>query len=182
MATTKLMTAEELFELDDDGCRHELIKGVLTSMPPTGEPHSRKLTTLTMYLALFIRDHKVGYGYVGEPGFFITSDPDTVLAPDFAFVRKARADAILDQPGFIRLVPDFVVEILSPSETAVHINAKVSTYLSAGVELIWLVDPHERTVTVHQPGQPTLFLTAEDSIDGGDVLPGFEMSIGELLG
>lgn len=181
MATTKLMTAEELFELEDDGCRHELINGVLTSMAPTGEPHGRNLLALSMHLAIFIKRNDIGYGYVGDPGFFIKLDPDTVLAPDFAFVRKERTAAIEDQPGFIRLAPDFVVEVLSPSERADHINTKVSSYLTAGVELIWLVDPLAQKITVYQADQPTRFLAAEDTIDGGAVLPGFEMRVGDLL-
>lgn len=182
MATMKLMTAEELLELEDDGCRHELIKGVLTSMPPTGEPHSRKLLMLSMHLAMFIKNQDVGYGYVGDPGFFITSDPDTVLAPDFAFIRKERAAAILDQPGFMRLAPDFAVEVLSPSERAAHINSKVNAYLTAGVELVWLVDPRAESITVYQADQPTHFFASEDIIDGGAVLPGFQMRVGDLLG
>lgn len=180
MATTRLMTAEELFELEDDGCRHELINGVVTSAPPAIEPVSRALTRLCLSIGTFIEERQLGYGYVGNPGFFITSDPDTVLAPDFAFIRKERAAAILNQPGFMRIAPDFLIEVLAPSERAIHHFAKLRLYLQAGVQLIWVVFPVERLIAVYAAGGAVTFLREHETLDGGDVLPGFSLAVSEL--
>jgi len=182
MAGTKTMTADELWELEDDGWRHELIRGELVSMPPTGEEHASLMVVLSIELGGFIRRNGLGRAVSGDPGIFVSRDPDVVLAPDFAFTRRERLASEQPLPGFVTIVPDLVVEILSPSERAGHINAKIQEYIAAGVQLLWLVDPPHRSITVYSADEPPRFLAESDVIDGGDVLPGFEIRVGELFG
>lgn len=181
MASTKQLTVDELLELDDDGCRYELMRGELVSMPPTGEAHASLMVTLSIELGGFVRRNGLGRSVSGDPGVILDRTQNLMLAPDFAFTRRERLESEQPSPGFVTIVPDFVVEILSPSERAGHINQKIQEYLAAGVSLIWIIDPPRRSITVYSVDQPTRFLTADDTIDGGAVLPGFQIRVGDLF-
>src|ERR1044072_9156405 len=88
--STALMTAEELLQLPDDGFRYELINGELEKMPPPGPPHGRLAFRLSVLLGQFILDHELGEGFGNDTGFQLTSNPDTVLGPDLAFVTTEK--------------------------------------------------------------------------------------------
>jgi Uma2 family endonuclease len=110
------------------------------------------------------------------------SDRETLLAPDVAFVRKDRVPPEEEQARFARLAPDLAVEILSPSDRMASALAKVSLYLEAGVLAVWLFDPIKRTITVFSPDDAPMRLEENDTLAGGNILPGFSIRVGELLG
>lgn len=177
---TGLLTAEELLDAPDDGLRRELVDGVVRTMSPAGTRHGRAGASLLALMWNHVEDNDLGAVFTAETGFRLSRDPDTVRAPDVAFVRAERV-AETDVPGFPDLVPDLVAEVVSPGDRASEVTAKALAWLDAGVRLVWLVDRPTRSVTVHSPGA-TRVLREHDVLDGGDVLPGFALPLARLRG
>lgn len=175
-----LVTAEELLDVPDDGLRRELVDGVVRTMAPAGAMHGRAGADLLFEVMVHVRANSLGAVYTAETGFRIARDPDTVRAPDVAFVRADRV-AEADVPGFPDLAPDLVAEVVSPGDRATEVTAKALAWLDAGVRLVWLVDRPTRSVTVHSRGA-TRVLRDDDVLDGGDVLPGFTLPLSRLWG
>jgi Uma2 family endonuclease len=182
MVTNKLLTAEDLWEMEDDGCRHELINGELISMPPTNEKHGVFMWRLSGLLFAHYRDYPEFLCFVGDTGILLKREPDIVLAPDISVVRSDRLPPEFPHHRFSNTIPDLAIEIISPLERAGQIGAKVDAYLESGARLIWLVNPMHRSVTVHSPDHHTYILEGEDVLDGGEVLPEFELPLRELFG
>jgi Uma2 family endonuclease len=180
MATTRLMTAEELEEMPDDGQQYELMRGELVTMAPAGRRSGKLGMEIGSSLLVHVKNNGIGEVYGADTGFILSRNPDVVLAPDASFVRLERLKDV-GEDGFLPLAPDLAVEVISPSERAGHISAKVSEYLHAGVRLIWLVDPRRRIVTVYTPTHAARVLRIEDVLDGGDVLPGFSLPLAALF-
>ena len=178
---TAPMTADELARLPDDGWRYELIEGGLIRMTPAGGVHGEVGTEVHYHLRAFAGRHRLGRVYAAETGFLIARNPDTVLAPDVAFVRAERLPPRRDRRGFMPIAPDLVVEVVSPSDQEQDVAKKVARYLAAGVPLVWVARPEPRTVTVHTPDEPPRVLRSGDVLDGGDVLPGLALPVGELF-
>jgi Uma2 family endonuclease len=175
------MTAEELFDLPDDGMRHELVEGELRTMPPAGFEHGDVAMELAFHVTAFVRQHRLGTVLAAETGFVLRRDPDTVRAPDVAFVRADRVPPRDDRRRFAELAPDLVVEVTSPSDRAAEVNSKVALWLDAGVRLVWVVDPESGIVVAHQPAGVAHLFRGDDVLDGGDVLPGFSLSLRDLF-
>ena len=130
--STKLMTADELLMLPDDGKRYELIEGVLNERTLAGAAHGR--TAAEAGALIYEHAHLRGPGAVFAPGtgFVLSTDPDTVRAPDAAFVAAERLPTGDLPAGYMRLAPDLVVEVVSPLDTASELQSKVCTWLDAG--------------------------------------------------
>ncbi|MFT4037502.1 MAG: Uma2 family endonuclease [Thermomicrobiales bacterium] len=161
--------------------RVELVDGVIVPMAPASNEPGRVTMSIGAILWNHVRLHKLGTVFSAETGFVIDADRQTVLAPDVAFVRAGREPQGEARWHFARLAPDLVVEVLSPSDRARDMQTKVALYHKAGVPLIWVVDPRAETLTVHALGQPPVTLTASDPLDGGDVLPEFQIVVADLL-
>lgn len=174
------MTADDLARLQGEG-RYELSRGELITLAPAGEEHSAIEMDLAVRLHLFARERHLGRVYPGDTGFRLRTSPDVVRSPDIAFVRTSRLGEIADRRKYLPFAPDLAVEIISPDETAEQIQEKVADYLSTGSRLIWVIYPRTRTVQVHAPGQPIAVLTAGETLDGQDVLPGFRVPIATLF-
>jgi Uma2 family endonuclease len=108
--------------------------------------------------------------------------PDTVLAPDFAFIQAERAASARVERGFVPVAPDLVVEVVSPGDTASEVQEKATLWMEAGVRLVWVVHPRQRQVVAYRTLKDVRVLTAADSLDGGDVLPGFTCLMADLFG
>jgi Uma2 family endonuclease len=98
-----------------------------------------------------------------------------------AFVRAERAPQGEARNHFAKLAPDLAVEVLSPSDRTTEVLVKVQMYQESGVPLVWVVDPDLETVTVIARDKPTVILTGNDDIDGGEVLPGFSVAVAEIF-
>jgi len=181
MVATKLTTAEELLAMPDDGYRYELIEGVLQRMPGAGEEHSEVWAELLWYMKTFVRERDLGAVVGGDAGFIFGRDPDIVRIPDIAFTRKERLRPRDQRVGFSPIVPDLVVEVVSPSNRPDQLADKIVFYLAAGVRLVLEIDPDPRTVTVHAPGIAPRVLGEGDILDGGDVLPGFTVPVAAIF-
>jgi Uma2 family endonuclease len=181
MATTKLMTAEDLWQLDDEPGRFDLIRGELIQMPPAGGRHGKLAMRIGQMVANFVDEHTLGDVYAAETGFIIRRDPDVVLAPDVAFVQLNRLPPEDQQEGHLELAPDLVVEVVSPSDRSRNVTNKVIEYLEASVRQVWVVEPSRNVVSVYTPDRKSVMLTVEDELDGGEVLPGFRLPVADIF-
>jgi Uma2 family endonuclease len=180
MATVeKTMTADELFALGDIG-RCELIRGELIKMPPTGYDHGGVEVNIALALAVFVKAHRLGRVLSGDPGFIIERDPDTVRAPDVAFVRSER-DPSGGWQKFFPGPPDLAVEVLSPDDRVGEVNVKVQDWLKAGSRMVWTVDPQSKTVTVYRNNREATIFTVADTLTAEDLLPGFALPVAEIF-
>jgi Uma2 family endonuclease len=171
-------TTADLRGLADDERRFELVQGDLFVMSPASTTHGHYAALLTAALVIYIQEKKLGRVFTAEAGFKLQSTPtETVRAPDVAFVRAERIPPQAEQHGFWPLAPDLVVEIISPSETAAEVQAKVQDYLAAGTRLLWLVYPRTQTVLVYAAGGHIRQYGIDESLDGGEVLPGFAYAL-----
>ncbi len=181
MAVTRtLMTAEELLRLPDDGQRHELIAGELRTMAPSGEEHGTTAATMTIDLGQHVRAHRLGRVLAAETGFLLTTDPDTVRAPDTAFISRERASAAPVR-GYRPGAPDLAVEVVSPNDLYTEVAEKVATWLEHGTRMVIVLDPRRRAVAVHRSLTQVRHLTVDDTIDGEDVVPGWTMPVRALF-
>jgi len=180
MATLEnVTTADTLLAAGYIG-RCALVRGELIMMSPAGAEHGRIVTNITVPLAIFVRQHALGTVFGAETGFRIGQDPDTVRAPDVAFVTAQRTGDKL-AAGFFPGAPDLAVEVLSPEDRASVVLAKVQDSLDAGCRAVWVADPRTHTVTVYRSRSDIMVLNESETLDGGDLLPGFSVSARELL-
>ncbi len=177
----RLVTAEELERLPNDHMRHELVRGELRTMPPAGGEHGVLVINLSAPLAVHVKGHKLGLVFGAETGFRIAKDPDTVRAPDIAFVRTDRIPAGGVPKSFFPGAPDLAVEIVSPGDTHDEVEEKVQEWLDAGTTQVWVVSPKRRTVTVHRSATDITILTEKDDLSGGPLLPGFSCPVSEIF-
>ena len=177
----KLFTAEELLRLPSDGRRLELVKGELYEMPPAGGRHGNAAMNIGALLNMYVRQQRLGLVFAAETGFTLARNPDTVLAPDASFVSYNRLPEEDVPINFPELAPDLAVEVKSPSDSNREVREKTEQWLAAGTSAVWVVDPGDRTVTVHEPGQAPQVLTESESLTGGAVVPGFQVSVRELF-
>lgn len=178
---TKNITVEELLHIPDDGLRRELVRGELRTMTPAGHPHGRMAMRVGWQLARHVEENGLGVVYAAETGFILSRDPDTVRAPDAAFVRRERVEEVGDAAGFWPEAPDLAVEVVSPGDAYAEVEGKVAEWLRAGSRMVIVVDPTNRTVRVHRPPAEAATLVEGGEIDGADVVPGWRLPVRELF-
>lgn len=179
----KLMTAEELLRLPRarDGRRHELVRGELRTMAPPGFEHGGLTSKSGVSLSNYVTTHELGEVVVGDVGFQLTTNPDTVRAPDVAFVSRERVLAAGRVPGYWPGAPDLAVAVISPNDLYTEVDEKVAEWLEHGTRLVFVVNPRRQTVAVHRPGQPVRILGMDDVLDGEDVVPGWTLPVRDLF-
>ena len=176
---TGSVTIDEFARIPDDDFKYELVSGVVHRMNPVGGLHGVIVARVVSALLDWAEEHHAG-AVMTETGFVLTTGPDTVRAPDVSFVRRERFPAGGLPTSFWNGAPDLAVEVLSPDDRSADVAAKVREYLSHGVMLVWVVDPSARTVTVHSAAAP-MTLTRHQLLEGGTVLPGFEVPVSRLF-
>jgi len=180
--TPRIMTADELLAMPDDGNRYELVRGELVSVSPSAIWPGIVAGNVFGLLWEFLRRHTgIGVCGISEAGFRLSSDPDTVRAPDVWFVHAERVPPAGIPEGFWPGAPDLAVEVLSPSDRFVDVMRKVQEYLRAGAQLVWVIDPKGRSAAVFRPDGVPLLLGEDDLLDGGDLLPGFSLRLCDIL-
>jgi Uma2 family endonuclease len=180
MAATALLTAEQLLEMSIPDKHVELVRGVLVVREPPGGRHGRIAMNLAVELGMHVRTHQLGVVYAAETGFTLSRHPDTVRAPDVAFIRHDRLPSP-EPAGYPELGPDLVVEVLSPGDRAGEILTKVGEWLSAGTQLVWVIDPERRIARVYRHDGGEAIVTAAQALDGEDVVPGFSCRLDAVL-
>lgn len=171
-----LLTAEDLLRLDSEGVRGELIQGELHETMPAGLNHGRIVMKLGALQMNFILPRSLGVLAGSDSGVLLECDPDTVREPDLAFTLAARLPPDGPYDGYAEVVPDLVVEVVSPSDRPREVADKVAMWLSHGVRLVWVVCPENRTIEVHRSAAEVQTPGERDALDGLDVLPGFSCS------
>lgn len=179
---TQLLTAEDLLGMPHDGNRYELVKGKLIKIPPAGNIHGKRAMRLGWRLAHHVETNGLGVVFAAETGFMLNTDPDTVRAPDIAFVSKSRIEEIGEFEGFWPGAPDLAVEVISPGDSYTDVEEKVQEFLNAGARAAWVVDPRRHMITVDRSSTDITRLTENDVLDGGDIIPGFSCRVAEAFG
>jgi Uma2 family endonuclease len=177
----KRMTAEDLWQLPDDGMRHELIYGELRTMAPSGWEHGRRTNIVNWSLEQQVRERGQGAACGAETGFWLARDPDLVRAPDAAFISQERVAAAGLVTGYWPGAPDLAVEVVSPNDRPAEVEEKVATWLAHGTRMVVIVYPIESRVRIHRPGRPPRDLAVNEAIDGEDVVPGWRLPLAELF-
>ena len=168
------MTLEEFLESDLEG--YEYVKGALISIPPTSGEHGDISANLFFFLGTYVRENQLGRAYTSDTGFKIG---DRFLIPDIAFVSTERLPD--DRRKAFSIPPDLAVEIVSPTDVLFRVFEKALTYLSGGTQLVWVIEPVAKTVTVYRSETDIKTLTREDTLTGEDVVEGFSCKVVQLF-
>ncbi|MDT5272467.1 MAG: hypothetical protein QOH49_4653 [Acidobacteriota bacterium] len=184
--TTRLITADELLVMphrDEQGndCILELFRGEVRRMSPSGITHGVFCTELAIEIGGFVKANDLGIVCGAETGFIVERDPDSVLGADVAFISYQRLANIENPDKFGPFAPDLAVEVLSPGNRPGEIAEKVALYFGAGARAVWVFDPKKRTVAVYTSPSDVRILNEQDTLDGGDVLPGFQLELSKLF-
>jgi Uma2 family endonuclease len=179
--TAGASTAAQLLAMQDNGYRCELVEGTLHMMSPAGGRHGRVTMRLGSILEQHVRANRLGTVYAAETGFLISRNPDTVRAPDVAFIRKKKIDSLGDCDGYLPLAPDLTVEVVSANDSSTQIEANVRMWIESGTAMVLVVDPVTRTVRVYRTKDSIDVLTDSDKLDVSDVVPGWKVAVGEFF-
>ena len=178
---TRLMTAEELFDMPDDGFRYELVRGELVKIMGTGLEHSYTADNCYWNLGAYIRRHNLGRVFSSQLGYRLASDPDTVRIPDLGFIRRERLDAVGVIQGYFPGAPDLAIEVISPNDRYRDVENKLMDYFAAGTRMVIVLESSSRTAKVYRSLIDHFTLTEADTLDGGDVVPGWRMGVAEIF-
>ncbi|MEO6810028.1 MAG: Uma2 family endonuclease [Isosphaeraceae bacterium] len=184
MATTtrRLITAEEFLDMDLGEGFHELVRGEVIEVPPPKHPHGRVCMKIGYRLEFYGRES--GYGYVLSNDTAVVTErgPDTVRGADLMFYSKARLPESRLDDSALDIVPDLVVEVVSPGNRASEIRSKIHEYLNAGVFMVWIAYPQRRTLVIYRRDDPIpITLTEADTLDNLPELPGFRCPVAEFF-
>lgn len=172
----KLLTAEEFWQMPDHE-QYELIDGEPVKIMPTSDEHGEIVIELGTRLRIWCKESQAGR--VGtESGFRLRRDPDRLRGPDIFFIKANRLAPFTGK--FYDTYPDFVVEVISESETVKVVKEKLEDYFSAGTQLIWLIYPSLKQVEAHTPEGISRVFREDDTLQA-DLLPGFSCKVGELF-
>ncbi|MGH8593364.1 MAG: Uma2 family endonuclease [Gammaproteobacteria bacterium] len=174
---TSAVTSDELLRMPNDGHRYELLDGELRKMAPAGQKHGRIIINITTPLDQYVRANQLGAVYAAETGFQLTRNPDTVRAPDVAFVSSERLAKLGEVEGYWPGAPDLAVEVISPSDSYADVEDKVFDWLTAGTRLVIVVNPRKRAVMLYKSLSEISVLTEGDTIDANDVVPGWKLPV-----
>jgi Uma2 family endonuclease len=176
-----LVTAEELERFTSDDWRYELVEGRVVRMSPVAFEHGRVAMRFAAPLYRYVERHRLGV-VMTEVGFKLSANPDTVRAPDVAFIRSDRVPPP-HVKGFFAGAPDLAVEVLSPDDFRHDLRRKIEEYLTCGAAVVLVIDPSSRTVRAHRQTMPTaIWQDDADVVDLDDIVPGFTCTIREIFG
>lgn len=179
---TKRMTLDEVRQLNPDEQPGELVRGVFVPVSRPTVQHGRLMARIARLLGNFVETKGLGEVVVGDSGFVLSREEETLRGPDVAFIRKERIPPEGLPDDWWEGAPDLAVEIVSRSQTAHDLGRKALEYLQAGTKMVWVIDPESKTVAVYTPPDHIRILGENETLDGGDVLPNFQIRVAELFG
>ncbi|MDQ3712605.1 MAG: Uma2 family endonuclease [Acidobacteriota bacterium] len=178
----KLITVEEFYEITLEGFRGELVNGRLKKTMPTSILHGIIAGRIAGLLWAYILQTKLGEVLTAETGFKLFVDEKTVRVPDVSFLSNEKLALIKNFNKFYDGTPDLAVEVISPSESYDDVQEKLEDYLSAGVKMVWVIRPKNKTVTAYRTLFDFKVLREDDELSGEDVLPDFKCSLSDIFG
>jgi Uma2 family endonuclease len=176
-----LITADELFRVSDDGMRRELLAGVVRVMEPAGFGHGRVAAAIGGMLSAHVREHRLGVVLAAETGFVLATDPDTVRAPDAAFVRRERVEALGETSRFWPEAPDLAVEVISPHDAFSDVEEKALAWICAGTRLVLVADPRRRTITAYRARGDVRIYDEGETIDASAAVAGWSLVVADAF-
>ena len=178
---TTLITAEELFEMASRVGRSELIDGELIQLDLSGFEHGSLTTRLTWRIAQYVEEHGLGEVYAAKTGFVLRRNPDTVRAPDIAFVTRSRVKKVGPVKAFWPGCPDLAVEVVSPSDSFTEVEAKALAWIDGGCQVVWVVDPKQQNVTEYRSSTEIRILKGTDCLSAPDLLNDWSVEVAKLF-
>jgi Uma2 family endonuclease len=179
--TARAITVDDLALLPDDGFRYEIERGELVRLPLSNFNSSQIGIEIARLLSTWAKEHSAGRVAGADGAYVLQQDPLIVRIPDVSFVAADRLPPREEWQRFLALAPDLAVEVVSPSDTVRDMTFKVIEYLDFGVRMVWVVFPDSRAVQVYFADRSSRLLSANETLDGGDVLPGFSLPIATLF-
>jgi Uma2 family endonuclease len=180
MGPPALQTAEDLLGFREPGRTAELVRGVLIVREPPSTAHGIRAARLLFRIMEHVNKHDLGVVIAQDTGFQIARSPDTVRAPDVAFVARTRLNHIPER-GYAELAPDWVAEILSHGDRPGEVLDKIGQWLSAGVRLVWVIDPQNQHASIYRADGSISMVGPSDDLNGEDVIAGFRCPLREVL-
>lgn len=182
LASTQLVTAEDLSTLPKDNGEYEIVDGVLKEVLPVGAYGSNLEAILIHRFMSFAESQSLaGRVLPGTARFRLRRDPDTVRGPDVSFTREDRLPQGPLPDSHVDLAPDLAVEIISKSNTAEGVERKITDYLQAKVRMVWVIYPETRTAYLYTSMDHVRHIGESGDLDGGDAVPGFRMKLADLF-
>jgi Uma2 family endonuclease len=178
----QLVTAEELWHMPKvPGMRFELIDGEVVKVSPASIRHGVIASAVHDAIKLHVRQQDLGLVMGDNVGYVLRHDPDHMRAPDVSFLAWDSVPEGDDLERFGQGPPTLAVEVVSPNDRANDIRERVQDYLEAGTHLVWVLWPRRNSISVYSPGADTRELGPDAVLDGGDVLTGFAVRVGDLF-
>lgn len=181
ISTDHAWSAEELFDYSDPPWRFELVDGELYRMAPTGFDHGHLESLFTAYLTIHVVSNRLGKVVCGDAGFVVERSPDTVLAPDVAYLSNESLKQAGSTKKMLEIAPDLVAEVVSPSDRPREVQAKVARWLAFGVRAVVVIEPERREVSVYRSIHDKHLYQADETIDFDFVVPGFFFNVAKLF-
>jgi Uma2 family endonuclease len=177
MATTRVVTDEELRRLPRDGNKYELVDGGVR-VSPAGWVHERVVARLVARVSTWVEARRLGDVF-GSNALYVLPGGNR-RAPDLSFVAAGRLDQAAGSP-WLELAPDLAVEVVSPDDSPRQLMDSVGEYLAAGTRLVWVIDPEKRTAAAYRSPTDVREIGPDGRLDGDDVLPGFVCPLSEVV-
>jgi Uma2 family endonuclease len=175
-----LVTGDELARVPNLG-RCELVLGRVVHMSPTGFVHGEIEARFAAALSAFVEPRGVGKVLTGEVGIFTRRNPDTVRGADVLYISNERFALKTAGRAFLDVAPELVVEVLSPDDRPGEVRTKLTEYFEAGVKVVWMADPEERSVLAHRSVTDFRRFTRDDVLAADEVLPGFVLPLRDIF-
>ncbi len=179
-AEKTLVTIEEIEENPPPG-RWELIDGEVVYLAPANLEHGFLTAWIASLLNAYVHPRRLGWVFAGDTGIILRRDPDRLRAPDVCFIARDRIPGGRLPDRFTALVPDLVVEVISPGDRRGEIADKTAEWLRSGARLVWIVYPRTRSVVVASGQANRRTLSEHDTLSGEPVLPGFSTPVAALF-
>lgn len=175
------MSAEQLFQAPDSGNRVELVKGVLIVMSPAGSEHGRIASRILVRLGSYVEANDLGETFAAETGFLVEKNPDTVRAPDAAYVSHQKLNEADPTSSYLALAPDLVVEVVSPNDSSSDVEGKAEQWLSAGSQIVLVADPKNETLRVYRSKSEIQVLHSGETFASGEVCKNWQLPVNEVF-
>ncbi len=178
----KLLTADDLLAMPDDGKWYELVRGELIEMPPPSFMHMVVTGNIGWLMATFNRQNNLGFVDGPEAAAYIERGPDTVRAADYALIARDRIPDPPPRRGYVfGLIPDLVVEVVSPGNSVAEAQRRARMWLDAGVRLVLTAYVQTSEIHAHHDDGAVYVFGIADTLTCEPVLPGFSCPIADIF-